>query len=460
MHYAWLEQIGGVRDFQHKAPYASWQSSGPAAKPVPANLCDTNLIGRNLSFVTLRNADLSGTYFWNANLINANLTGANLRNADLRNALLKSATVAFADLTGANLQGADLSGAYATDSQLVGSAMKGVNLSDADLSRANFSGADLYGAHLNGTRLKAADLKGSRLRTANLTGADLEGANVSSADLRGATLTKANFLGADLTGVDLTGADLTGANLRDAKVTQAKFFGANLTDVIYAPDSDPPDADVAGILGLSTLQIPSNLSVGVVQLQKLLRDGGLRDAERAATYSIERSVTSDRFLSPYWTFAWVEGIGRFAGFDSTTAYGLHPAYALGWIFLLGALLTPVYMAAMLHPTLTSGIVQIFPADRLDGTAGDPTIEREREKQVVRATSLREAFWSASYFSLISALNIGFEQFTPGEWIRRLQGRDYSLEAVGWVRVIAGAQALLSVFLLAMWVLTQFGRPFE
>jgi len=68
--------------------------------------------------------------------------------------------------------------------------------------------------------------------------------------------------------------------------------------------------------------------------------------------------------------------------------------------------------------------------------------------------------NAAYFSLISAVNIGFEYFTPGDWIRRLQTREYSLEAVGWVRVVAGAQALLSVYLLAMWVLTQFGQPFE
>jgi hypothetical protein len=54
----------------------------------------------------------------------------------------------------------------------------------------------------------------------------------------------------------------------------------------------------------------------------------------------------------------------------------------------------------------------------------------------------------------------FRRLHPGDWIRRLQTRDYSLEAVGWVRVVAGAQALLSVYLLAMWVLTQFGQPFE
>jgi hypothetical protein len=39
----------------------------------------------------------------------------------------------------------------------------------------------------------------------------------------------------------------------------------------------------------------------------------------------------------------------------------------------------------------------------------------------------------------------------------LAPREYSLEAVGWVRVVAGAQALLSVYLLAMWALTQFGQ---
>jgi hypothetical protein len=41
-----------------------------------------------------------------------------------------------------------------------------------------------------------------------------------------------------------------------------------------------------------------------------------------------------------------------------------------------------------------------------------------------------------------------------------QKRGYSLEAVGWAWVVAGVQALLSLYLLAMWVLTQFGQPFE
>jgi hypothetical protein len=97
-----------------------------------------------------------------------------------------------------------------------------------------------------------------------------------------------------------------------------------------------------------------------------------------------------------------------------------------------------------------------------GSKERPVIQltrRSARNDFVHAKGWRNALPTAAYFSLISAVNIGFKDFTPGEWIR-LQTREYSLEAVGWVRIVAGAQALLSVYLLAMWVLTQFGQPFE
>ena len=97
---------------------------------------------------------------------------------------------------------------------------------------------------------------------------------------------------------------------------------------------------------------------------------------------------------------------------------------------------------------------------MDETSAEPMVEKEPKWIHVQAGNWWNAFWKAMYFSLLSAVNIGFEQFTPGDWIRRLQPRDFSLEAVGWIRFVAGSQALLSVFLLAMWVLTQFGRPFQ
>ncbi len=181
---------------------------------------------------------------------------------------------------------------------------------------------------------------------------------------------------------------------------------------------------------------------------------------REVTFSIQRNITRDQLSSYSPRSAQIEGCLRTAGLEWTTAYGLHPERALRWILLLGAVLTPVYMFAMLRPPAASGVIQVFPANRLEGTAGDPTEEQKRKKQLGHAKGWRDAVLTAAYFSLISAVNIGFEYFTPGDWIRRLQTREYSLEAVGWVRVVAGAQALLSVYLLAMWVLTQFGQPFE
>jgi hypothetical protein len=71
-------------------------------------------------------------------------------------------------------------------------------------------------------------------------------------------------------------------------------------------------------------------------------------------------------------------------------------------------------------------------------------------------ALRPALW----FSLLSAFHIGFRELNVGNWITRLQTREYTLQAIGWVRVVAGIQSLLSVYLLAMWALTYFGRPFQ
>jgi hypothetical protein len=67
---------------------------------------------------------------------------------------------------------------------------------------------------------------------------------------------------------------------------------------------------------------------------------------------------------------------------------------------------------------------------------------------------------ALYFSLLSALRIGYGGFNIGLWITRIQLREYSLRATGWVRVISGLQSLISIYLVALTVLTYVGTPFE
>ena len=75
------------------------------------------------------------------------------------------------------------------------------------------------------------------------------------------------------------------------------------------------------------------------------------------------------------------------------------------------------------------------------------------------TGRLQAIWFGFYFSLLSAFHVGWRDFNVGNWISRIQPSEYTLHATGWVRVVSGVQSLISVYLLAMWVLTQFGRPF-
>ena len=72
----------------------------------------------------------------------------------------------------------------------------------------------------------------------------------------------------------------------------------------------------------------------------------------------------------------------------------------------------------------------------------------------------KAIGFGAYFSLLSAFNIGWRELNVGNWIVRIQPREYTLRATGWVRSVSGIQSLISVYLLAMWALTYFGRPFE
>ena len=172
-----------------------------------------------------------------------------------------------------------------------------------------------------------------------------------------------------------------------------------------------------------------------------------------------------------------QAILRFVAFGITTAYGLHPARALVTIAVLWALLIPVYSwavwrtpdrsAAYSQPGVQpqqgagepSGIYRIWPANHIEFV--DNVV---RVVPSPRAERLQGQGWSAAgwgtYFSLLSAFHVGFREFNVGTWIVQLQQFDYGLTAAGWVRTVSGVQSLLSLYLLAVWALTSFGRPFE
>lgn len=128
----------------------------------------------------------------------------------------------------------------------------------------------------------------------------------------------------------------------------------------------------------------------------------------------------------------------------------------------------VYFACI-HVRGEAGLYRIYS----QGIHEDPSAQRRVERisrlrtgQTQGPGWLIQFFWrecllprAARFFSLMSAFNIGFRDINFGRWLRLLTRQEFDIKAMGWVRVVAGWQSLISVYLIALWVLTYFGRPF-
>jgi uncharacterized protein YjbI with pentapeptide repeats len=404
----------------HKA----WLNESEFSSKGRANLCNVNLSGAKLN--------------------NANLRFAELNNADLSRAELNNADLAFAELNNANLGGA--------------------KLNNADLTSARLNNADLRFAELNKANLSGARLNSADLTLAELNNADLSFARLNNADLGGAKLNNADLSFARLNNADLRGAELNNADLISAELKDSKIANITLTKAAYAPASAPPDSYVAGITGLSSVTFPvAGSETGLVQLRDLLQKAGLRDLEREATFAIESGRTASALKS------WrenlpgaAEGAFRYVAFELTTGYGLWPGRALLLIAALWVLLIPIYAWPVWRskraPT-ASGIYRIWPKDRVEVREGQPTLDNPARIERLHGVVPAAMCWAA-YFSLLSTFQIGFREFSVGTWLTRAQPRNFALESTGWVRTVSGVQSLLCVYLLAMWLLTYFGRPFQ
>ena len=325
------------------------------------------------------------------------------------------------------------------------------------MSEAILTGSALDHATLTGANLIDADLTG-----ATLSEAILDNAILSRVDLTGANLTGANLAFADLTDADLTGATLTGANLTRA----------NLQAAIFQPNSVPESRDVATAENLQFLRY-ENAPEALVQLRNVFKNGGFLDQERKITYALRRRQAE--LLWEECDSASLLACGAYAFdrifFDMTSHYGMNPSRPL-LLALAGWFLFTLIYRLFIHFPGASGVYVVKrgiyagrehtrrlqirrravpPAQRWSRTWKYPLHMFLREWRLARA---------AMFFSLMSTFNLGFQALNFGRSLRMLTKREYDMKAIGWVRTVAGFQSLISVYLIALWVLTYFGRPFE
>jgi uncharacterized protein YjbI with pentapeptide repeats len=184
-----------------------------------------DLIGADLSKMSLIGADLSGY----------KLSGANLAGADLRSTFLDRANLSRADLSNARLERARLRGAVLSNAilyraSLIHTSLRIANLSNANLELAQLEGADLRGANLTDANLHQARIGRGDFRGAQLTRAILTEANLRCADFRHAYVGKANLRKCKLDGADMGNANLAGVDLSDASMQRVHGDGCNLSE--------------------------------------------------------------------------------------------------------------------------------------------------------------------------------------------------------------------------------------
>jgi uncharacterized protein YjbI with pentapeptide repeats len=369
-------------------------------------------------------------------------------------------------------------------------------------TRLNLRGADLRGVDLSGQDLRGANFRCADLRRAKLTHANL-GVVVVRTFSSGPSLYNASFEGSDLRGADLEGAELTGALLRRArigvtgraprlvyieniggfvaskesdcseneinsglapawtKMKSAKLTDADLLEAYFDVDYESlPDtisfAGAQNVQSLRSCEAPFALTVMREQLKKT----GFVDQARALTYAIRHQERlREKGLSRYVSYVLFEG---------PSEWGMSPSRPLKLLFVI-ICLSAAFYARALNPESSGRLWLTFPADSIEKYGSATAPERltlawrnagTEVKLIGRWLRRPRQLFIAMAFSLSSAFSIGWHDLNLGAWLTRIWGREYVIRATGWVRTISGIQSVVSMYLVALWVLAYFGSPFD
>lgn len=301
--------------------------------------------------------------------------------------------------------------------------------------------------------------------------ADFRGASLVGADLRSANLEDVDLTGADLTRADLTFARLARTNLQGACLRETKLGYADLDFALFEPECSPDIHNLETTLSLDHLKCQSSCT-SLFELRKQFNDLGMVHQGRQLSAALSRVRVS-------WMWSWckdspirqyqqcINFVFMVVCVDWTTGYGLYPQRAI-LIFEGLWLACSIVYAWFIHTSSRSGLVLIVRRNRKDR-------ERTRLHRIRPLLLPQTDRWKTSlflvrreyrvlrlamFFSLMNAFNFGFREINFGRWLRSLTRREYDIKAVGWARVVAGWQSLLSICLLALYLLTGFAGVFE
>jgi hypothetical protein len=306
-----------------------------------------------------------------------------------------------------------------------------------------------------------------------LEGADFTGSDLTNSVFQDAKLKSASFDRWDLTG---PATILRGVKFSGTDLTEASFDHADMTGVHFEPESDklPEAKDIAQAVNLDKMTYDEDPSA-LAGLRQSFRDGGFALQDSQINYAIHirqrQQYAGDcslRFRSSTGSFGSCTDYLGSKLIDWTCQYGLNVWRPIGIGFGAWGLFTILFFAFMHHPGPSGLYLAVAGGLTLepDAIRNAPQVQSTKAWELLKQRNilgwLREEIRLlriAAFFSLVNGFNIGFKDADIGRWIRLLPAREFEFRAVGWSRTFAGVQALVTLYLLAIWVLCLFGHPF-
>lgn len=356
----------------------------------------------------------------------------------------------------AKMKNAQLAGLNLKDSNFKEACLRGANFDGSKLEKANFSSADLTEATLDGAAVmeKNSEKHCKVLKKhEKKSGVKFNEAKLIKTQFRSAFLPGSEFKKANLTEAVFEGACLAYAKFDDTIVNKTTFSNAELWHADFSVR--PKQGSASGARGLETVMIEDGQQSGLVELRDSLKASGLRNLERDATYSIEKAKTENAWILKKYV--------RYVLFDLTSKYGRTPLRCLVIMLFLIPFFAVLYAFAIFTSNEESsqqyGIYKVWHEGRVQQDLPKKSNGKPEENPGLISGSIWKSLGYGLYFSLLSAIELGWRDINVGTWIARIQSNEYNLRSTGWVRTVSGIQSLISIYLMALWVLTEFGRPF-
>ena len=281
--------------------------------------------------------------------------------------------------------------------------------------------------------------------------------------------------------MDFSNASLSYADLTDAlyelkfpqKAINAQYEIGTVQKGAYC---NPNTDNIATAIGLDRLWYKDNPG-SLTQLRENFRQAGYRDAAIKVNAALRRSWLSNKSNQNIWDriHFWFES----TLFDKPSGYGVYPFRPLRWVFLgLFPISIFFYLVIMIispeqksfnsiiHTSVKYGIyikkapLGITPTEEIDELSKIFKINIDIHPLSGITRRLLRGIGYATLLSLMATFNIGFRDLNVGRWIRLVLPIKLDIQTQGFPRVIFGIHSIVSVYLIALSILTYFANPFE